>query len=220
MVTQHSDLRALERKAFSRFYEDGLFDLLLGAMLLVTAIGFVVMGQTDNELLSLGVMLVIATVLVGSFSVVRNRVVRPRLGEFLPGPRRRRRIGAMRVALLVSCAFGVIAFALAAVSGPAGAPLGIEVVLPVVWFLNAIIVMAIMAAMLDVPRLAVYGVLFGLVGPLLIWPDVLWGVRLSPLVAFSVAALPMLIVGTVKLVRFLHDYPVREEPDGGLDSGR
>ena len=57
-------------------------------------------------------------------------------------------------------------------------------------------------------------------GPLLIWPDVLWDVRLSPLVAFSIAALPMLIIGTAKLVRFLRDYPVREEPDGELAGGR
>ena len=220
MATHQSDLRALERKAFSRFYEDGLLDLLLGVMLLMTAVGFVVQEQSDNELLSLGAMLAIAAVLVGSFTALRNRVVRPRLGEFQPGPERRRRIGVMRIVLLVSCALGVVAFALGVVSGPAGAPLGIDVALPVVWFLNATIVMAVMAAMLDVPRLALYGVLFGLVGPLLIWPDVLWDVRLSPLVAFSIAALPMLIIGTAKLVRFLRDYPVREEPDGELAGGR
>lgn len=219
MVAQHSDLKSLERKAFSRFYEDGLFDLLLGAMLLLTAAGFVVQEQSDNELLSLGVMVAIAAVVVGSFIVLRNRVVRPRLGEFRPGPERRRRIGVVRLALLASFALGVVAFALVAVAGPAGAPLGIEVVLPVVWFLNATIVLGILGAMLNVPRLAVYGLLFGLVGPLLIWPDVVWGVRVPPLLAFSVAAVPMLIVGAVKLARFLRTYPVREEGDGELGGG-
>jgi hypothetical protein len=220
MVTQHSDLKALERRAFSRFYEDGLFDLLLGAMLLVTAVGFAVQEQSDNELLSLGVMLAIAAALVGSFMVLRNRVVRPRLGEFRPGPERRRRIGVMRIALLVSCALGVAAFAFAIVAGPAGAPLDIGVVLPVVWFLNATIVLGVMAAMLDVPRLALYGILFGLVGPLLIWPDVVWGVGLSPLLAFAVPALPILVVGAWKLVRFLRAYPIREEPAGESGHGR
>lgn len=220
MVTQLPDLKALERRAFSKFYEDGLFDILLGLMMVVIAFGALIQDWFDSELAGFAVMLGTAIVLVSAFTVVRARVVRPRLGDFRPRPERRRRITATRLVLLGSVLLGVAVVAIVGVAGGTGTPpTTVEVLLPVVWFVNATVVLGLMAYLLDVPRFALYGVLFGLVGPVLIWPDVLWDARVSPPLAFGILATPILATGAWKLVHFLRTYPVRVAPEPEADLG-
>lgn len=218
MTTQLPDLDALERHAFSKFYEDGLFDLLFGLVMIAVSLGAVVQDWLDSELASLAVMFTVTGALVLAFQALRLRWVRPRLGDFRPAPRRRRRITVTRLALLGSFILGVVAFGVIGISGGTGVPpTGVEVVLPVVWFVNATVVLGLMAYLLDVPRFYLYGVLFGLVGPLLIWPDVLWDVRVPPALVFGVAALPILAIGAWKLAHFLRTYPVpAAEPEADL----
>lgn len=209
MATPLPDLDSLERHAFKKFYEDGLFDLLFGLMMIAISLAAVVQDWLHSEVASLALMFAVAVVLVLAFTALRLRWVRPRLGYFAPGPRRRRRITFTRLALLGSFILGVAAFGVVGVAGGSGvAPTGVEVLLPVVWFVNATVVLGLMAYLLDVPRFYLYGVLFGLVGPLLIWPDVLWNVRVPPPLVFGAAAVPILAIGAWKLVHFLRTYPI------------
>ena len=220
VMTHLPDLRALERQAFSKFYEDGLFDILLGLMMVAIAFGAVIQDWLASELASFAVMLAAAVVLVSSFTILRVRLLRPRLGDFKPRPERRRRITATRLVLLGSMVLGVVAFGFVGVAGGTGTPPAtVEVLLPVVWFVNATVVLGLMAYLLDVPRFYLYGVLFGLVGPLLIWPDVLWGVRVPPPLAFGILAAPIIAIGVWKLVHFVRTYPVRVNPEPEADLG-
>ncbi len=220
MTAQSTDLKALEKQAFSRFYEDGLFDLLLGLMMVALSFGVVIADWLDSELASLLAMLAVAVVLAGAFMFMRARVVRPRLGDFTPRAERRRRITATRLVLLGSFVLGMALFGIVGVAGVMGTPpTEVEVLLPVIWFVNATVVLGLMAYLLDVPRMFLYGVLFGLAGPLLIWPDVLWNVRVPPPMIFTVLAVPIVAIGAWKLVRFLQNYPVQEAPRSGADDG-
>jgi hypothetical protein len=218
VMVQLVDLRDLEKRAFRRFYDDGLFDVFFGLLILGLSLGSVVQDRLGSEVVALSVMTGVAAVLVVALTALRRRLVRPRLGEFTPGPARRRKITTTRLILIGSAVFGVVAFGLGVVAGRQNAaPMAVEVVLPLVWFVNAVAVLGAMAYLLDVPRFAVYGVLFGLVGPLLIWPDVLWDFRVPPVTAFALPALPMLGVGLWRLRRFLEEHPVRPT---GEDSDR
>jgi hypothetical protein len=220
VMTQMADLKALERQAFSRFYEDGLLDILFGLTMVTVSLGAIVQDRLDSELASVAAMSAAAFVLVCVFTVLRVRLVRPRLGDFRPRPERRRRITATRMVLLGSFVVGVIAFGVVGVIGGKGvSPTAVEVLVPVLWLVNATVVMGLTAWLLGVPRWYLYGVLFGLVGPLLIWPDVLWDVRLPPPLVFGIAAAPMLVIGAWKLVRFLRTYPVHAIPDSEADLG-
>lgn len=206
-MTGLTDLKALEKQAFRRFYEDGLFDLFLGLMMATMATGALVIDWLGSELLGLLTMFGIAVVLVVALTVVRRRLLGPRLGEFKPGPRRQRRITVVRLALLASASLGLIIFAVAAAGD---IPIvSLEVLMPLVWFVNAAVVFGAMAYFLDVPRFYLYGFLFGLAMPLLIWPDVLWDYRLPPWAAFGGPAAVIVTIGVVKLARFLQDYPAQ-----------
>jgi hypothetical protein len=83
----------------------------------------------------------------------------------------------------------------------------IEVMVPLLWLINAVVVMGAMAYYLDVPRFYLYGFLFGLAMPLLIWSDVLWDVEVPVWIAFGVPGLIIVAVGLWKLNGFLRNYP-------------
>lgn len=208
------DLEELEKQAFRRFYDDGLLDLLLGLMMVGMSLGYYVQEWLDSEVAGLSAMLGVAVVLVATLKVSRTRLLDSRLGRFTPADRRRRKIHRTRLALLGSAALGVIAFALGAVGQSDGQSMAsVEVLLPLLWFVNATVVLGITAYLLDVPRFALYGILFGLVGPLQIWPDVLWDVRVPPPLAFGLPAMPIIAIGLWRLMRFLRDYPVQRRQD-------
>jgi hypothetical protein len=214
VATQLQDLEELEKQSFRRFYDDGLLDVLLGLMMIGLSFGYSAQEWFGSEAVGLLVMVGIATVLVGGIKFARTRLLRRRLGRFTPGPRRRRKIGAVRLVLLASVVLGVAGFALGAVAPREGLSVAaVEVLFPLVWFLNATIVLGVAAHLLDVPRLALYGVLFGLVGPLLIWPDAIWDVRIPPLLAFGIPAVPIVAIGLWRLARFLEEYPVQPVAD-------
>lgn len=208
MATAHTDLGRLERDAFRRFYEDGLFDVFLGAMLLVLGVSAVIADWLQDELLSDVAMLTLAVVITVPILLVRRRLLRARLGTFEPGPQRRRRIAGTRWILLASVVVGIIAFGVAATaySGAASVDL-FEMLIPVLWFVNAVVVFGAMAYFLDVPRFYVYGLLLGSVMPLLMWPDMLWGARLEAWVLFGALGLAIIGVGLYKLRHFLQRYP-------------
>lgn len=211
---QLAELEELEKQAFRKFYDDGLLDLLLGLMMIGLSLGYYFQEWLDSEAISMLVMFGIAAVLVVALKVTRTRLLRSRLGRFTPARRRRRKINTTRLVLLGSMVLGVIAFAIGAVARSEGGSVAtVEVLLPLLWFVNATVVLGIMAHMLDVPRFALHGVLFGLVGPLLIWPDVIWDVRVPPPLAFGIPAIPIIGIGLWKLIRFRRDYPV--QPTGG-----
>jgi hypothetical protein len=209
MEAHLTDLETLERQTFRRFYDDGLLDLLLGLMLIGISFASVVQDWLGSEAISLLLMVAIAAALVAALKVGRAKLLKERLGRFTPAPQRRRKITMARLVLLGSMVVGVAGFALGAVAGTEGvSATTAEIVLPLVWFVNATVVMGLAAYLLDVPRFALYGLLFGMVGPLLIWPDVMWDVRVPPPLAFGIPAVPIVCIGLWKLMRFLKDYPV------------
>jgi len=206
-MTGITDLKTLEKQAFRRFYEDGIFDIFLGLMLGTMAIGALVTDSSGSETAGLLVMFGMAVVAVVSLMIIRRRLLSARLGEFKPGPIRRKRITFVRLALLGSVLIGLVLAGLVAAGGVS--IVSLEVLMPLVWLINAVVVFSAMAYFLDVPRFYLYGFLFGSAMPLLIWPDVLWDYRLAPWIAFGIPAVIVAAIGFYKLVGFLREYPVQ-----------
>ncbi len=220
-MTGLTDLNRLERDAFRKFYEDGLFDVFMGLMLATMALGAVLSDWLGGEAAGMAGMLGLAFILVVGLLSLRRRLLLSRLGTFQPGPERRRKISATRLALIGSVVVGfVVAAAAAAAYGPGIPVSSFEILMPLVWFLNAVVVMGAMAYFLDVPRFLLLGLVFGLAMPLLVWPDVMWGIRLSPLVAFGAPAAVIVGVGLIKLRRFLREYPPLAREGGQADGRR
>ena len=207
MTEGMADLKQLERDAFRRFYEDGVFDIYIGAMLLVIAVAAVLESLEDELLLYIGT-LGLALVVTVPLLYFRRRLLVERLGTFEPGPRRKLRISRTRWVMLGSFVLGLVMFVIGAVAyAGVGSADVLALVVPIVWFLNAAIVFGATAYFLDVPRFYAYGIVGGLLMPLMVWSDVLWDVRIAPWLIFGTAGLAVIAVGIHKLRRFLQQYP-------------
>jgi hypothetical protein len=200
------DLERLERDAFRRFYEDGIFDIYLGLMLLLFAGATGLRALSGNGIASYVVVLAVAGILTVPLLAYRRRLLRERLGTFAPAPRRRLRIGRTRSILAGSVVVGLGALAAVAVAGAQVGDL-VVVLVPFLWLIDMVVVFSAMAYLLDVPRFYAYGIVGGLLMPLMIWPDALWGIDLRGWLIFGLAGAAVTAVGLVKLRGFLRTYP-------------
>ena len=217
MTTGLTDLRKLERDAFRRFYDDGLLDVYLGVMLIL--MGFAAIAENWLNFGSSALLIfVLAMAVTIPLLVYRRWLLRTRLGTFVPSDPRRRRIKGARLFLLGSVVVGVLMFGVATAVRAGGASEDmLGAVVPLVWFVNSVVVLGAGAYFLDVPRFYFHAVVWGLAMPLLIWPDLLWDRKLPPWLALGLPGSIIAAVGLYKLVHFLRDYPApssAELPDG------
>lgn len=222
-MSQSINLKELERKAFRSTFQDGLWDIFLGLLLLNMGIGTMLggmLGETEMSLMSLlGSMvplIAFAAVVLLAFWAGKKFITTPRIGLVKFGPQRKAKMKNLRAVLFVSVLLGVIMLILgwAAFTGN-GLPWWVtEIPLPLyVWPLQTIIVFGLGAYFLDVTRFYAYGVLYGLpfpLGILLVENTDLTGLS-SMAITFGVAAGVMMLIGVVLFVRFLRKYPLPAE---------
>ena len=209
MTTGLTDLKALERNAFKKFYDDGVFDVYVGAMLITMGVAAVFADRMDSEAQSMLLILGLAVVITVPLLLWRRHLLRSRLGDFKPGPARRRKIAATRLVLLGSVFLGLVAFVVATIAYQSDSSVdAIGLVVPLLWLLNSMVVFGAMAYLLDVPRFYFHSLIIGSAMPILIWPDVLWDTKVEPWLAFGAPGLVVALVGFYKLADFLRSHPV------------
>jgi hypothetical protein len=217
-MTDVKDLQELEKLAFRRFFEDGIFDIFLGLMLVLMPLVSFTGDRVDNEGARIALLIVAYGGLVAATQLVRRHLLRTRLGDFRPGAGRRRKIRNTRLVLLGSVALGIVAFVVAGAMYTNGGSVEVlDVAMPILWFVNATVVFGAMAYFLDVPRLAVYGLLFGSALLLAEAPRLMWGFDVPLWLAFGLPAGIIIVAGIRKLIVFLRDYPV--QPTGRAFDG-
>jgi hypothetical protein len=202
------NLTEIEKKAYRSTFQDGLWDIFLGSLLLILSFSALLSNIGATEKLHIGILVVLQIILVLAFIIGKKRITIPRLGFVKFGPARKRRIAKSRIVLLVSVLAGFAVFLIASliIQGDQVDRPKLLLFAPLAWVANSIIVFSLLAYYLNFARLYIYGLLFALPVPLDVLIRQLTGLNLSP-IAFAVPGLMMLIVGTVLLVRFLRDYP-------------
>ncbi len=209
-------LERVEREAFRKFHEDGLFDIYLGTLLSIMGTASWLADRLDSDGLALTLYAALVIVIMGAFVLARRRITKPRLGEFKPAAPRKRKILNTRLVLLGSVVLGLLLFWAFAEGGQRVGTL--RAFLPALWFINAVLVFGAMAHFLEIPRFYVYGVLVELTLTIDTVLEVYTDVALSPLLLFAVVGVMVMAVGAYKLVHFLRDYPVRANEVGYGDA--
>lgn len=204
------DLKELERQAYRATFQDGLWDLFLGLMLLATG------GM--HTLARMGVSqpwpFLPALVPVLLFVIGKRTITIPRMGVATFGPARQGRLRRLRIFLIAAVAVGGALFLLAATGGVGvllrGEVLGVPVLLIA---LSAVMWMglSLWAHFLDFPRLYWIALLFGLSAPLSELLRPLVGATVHYLVGFGITALVVCAVGLAHLIRFVRSHPVPRE---------
>jgi hypothetical protein len=205
------NLKEIEKKAYRSTFQDGIWDIFLGLLLLNLAFGALLANSGVSEGLTMTILTALAVLNLLAFMTGKKRITVPRMGFVKFGPKRKRKLWKSRLILLGSVLAGLIVFlaALLIRSYSTERPY-IVFLLPAAWVANAIIVFSLLAYYLyylDCTRLYAYGLLFALPIPCDIVLKKLLGVNLIT-ITFAVSAAVMLLVGTILLYRFLRDYPL------------
>jgi len=206
------NLKGIERRSYTSQFEDGLMDLMFGYVLLVVGIGtFLERLEWGSEALQLGVYSALVTIGVVSFIIAKKRITERRIGRARFSIKRKRR---QKVAVLVLWVSVVIGMFMAYIGGRVifeNTDLdhflkswGITMIISV----KIILVFSLLAYILQVNRLHLYGVLFmlSLTGSILIgrWMGTEW---VTPALIVTCSAIIMGI-GTNLFRRFLVEYPI------------
>lgn len=202
-MSHQIDLQAVERRAWTLYFQDGLWDIFLGLLFLGGGLRSLADHRWFYLLIAAGVLL---------FILGKRWITAPRLGQIQFSKQRRARQDVVRLVALAVMLFTAAVFVLAVTGQELSA-------IPVGWIFVILVpgLFLLMAYMLDFTRLygytiliAIYVVMTELVGD----PAAAW--------AQIVAGLVPLAVGIVLLVRFLRRYPAVDEEmlAGGQSNGQ
>ena len=203
-MTQDVDLKQIERKAYTSYFQDGLWDIVIGVLVAAWAVGPLLSDLGLSDIWSGVIFLPFVAVAFAVLWAGKRFITRPRMGLVRFGPKRKARltkVGLMTSALL---AVGLIVGLFASMSSTTSG-----------WVHSAALCAVLLAGFsvgayfLDFPRLYLYGALLALclpVGEVLFryagvahhgWPA-----------TFGVSAAVMLLIGVTLFARFVHKYPL------------
>ncbi|MDH4212188.1 MAG: hypothetical protein OEV79_12155 [candidate division WOR-3 bacterium] len=201
-MEQKMDLKQLERKAWTSFYDDGLGDIFLGCIILTFALAPMFSRTALGDWIPVAFLPFLFLVLVLLW-LLRKRVVIPRVGLVSFGRARKKRLVKFNVLMLVVLSVGFI-LGLLSVRGGVGQA----------WVHNlrfiAIVLMCfgLAAYFLGFIRLYVYGILVALGVPVGEW---LWLHKGVPHhgfpVTFGITAGVIIVTGFVLFLRMLSKNP-------------
>jgi hypothetical protein len=215
-MSQNLDLKAIERRAWKSFFQDGLWDIYLGLLLLAMGVSAWLSDQDipETTLFTIYIPLLILAMVV--LWAGKRFITVPRIGRAKVGPKGKARKRKARVLLFFSVVVGLALFlvALVAYNHPAGWASLLMYLMPIIWALNMLIVFGLGAYFLEFNRLYLHAVLYALPVPVDFLVRRLTGINLG-YIAFTIPALVILLVGGVVFFRFLRDYPLPEAPTAG-----
>jgi len=212
-MSQELDLKQIEAKAWRSVFQDGLWDIYLGLLLLLMGGGDLLdrLNLPDSGRIAIYIGLQILAMLV--LWTGKRFITLPRMGRVKFGPERKARQHKVVLILFGSVILGMVMWLIAsAVSNGWAAGLPWMALFPAIYALNVLAVFGLAAYLFQFERLYLIAVLFALPVPVDALVRAWLGIRLG-FWAFAVPALIILAMGVILLMRFLRDYSVPVEDD-------
>jgi hypothetical protein len=222
-MSERISLKELERKAWRSFFQDGLWDIYLGLLLLGMGSGRLAryIGLPEESGWSLLPNLAMSIVSMIFLWAGKRYITVPRMGRVKVGQKGKARKRKARILLTASVLVGAVLFVVAlVVPGNAPGRRNLAIVFPAVYVLNMLVIFSLGAHFLDFSRLYLIGVMYALPVPLDIALEEFAGIDLG-FAVFAAPAAVILLIGTVLFIRFLRDYPVPAQgpSTGGVVDG-
>jgi hypothetical protein len=211
-MSENINLKELERKAFRSTFQDGLWDMFLGFLLLNMGGGTLLGGSEMSILGSMVVLTLFAGLVLVGFWAGKKFITTPRLGSVEFGAHRKTKLQKVRLVLFVSVLLGVLMAVWGVGASVGGLPYVIgRVPLPAyVWAGQCVVVFGLAAYFMDVTRFYLYGVLYALPFPLgiVLAENTSLSGSVSMALTFGLSGGTMVLVGLVLFYRFVRQYPV------------
>jgi hypothetical protein len=186
---QSIDLDKIEKKAWSSYFQDGLFDIFFAILFITNGI------QQIYYNIWFSLIMFIA---VGIFVAGKQYITRPRLGEVRFGLKRMEKQQRARLVLLATF-LSTLAIFLLATSGQPKPEIDLSIVIIILF----IVIFATLAYFMDFPRFLLYGIMFAS-GEFTINN---YGDSFGAIIFFIYAAI-LLVIGIIYLNLFLKKNPL------------
>jgi hypothetical protein len=217
-MSQNIDLKAIEKKVFTSFHQDGLIDLFLGFIMLVSILSSTLdaSGVSDSVRIAIYVplMVVLGPVL---YMLGKRYITFPRLGYVKLGSKqnRKRRIVIFSIITAVLLTLIILTVVLGNKAGNVGSVFGIKAEFwsSAVVTLIIIGIFSIIAFVLMTPRFYLLGLIVGISEPLYMLVKYFTHIKYLGMIAYGIPAVLLMILGTVVLKRFINKYPLPKTDD-------
>jgi hypothetical protein len=209
-MKNQTSLRELERKVWTSVFQDGLYDLFLGWIILQLGIVYLLTREAYAlpDALLTGINLGLYALAVAALMLAKRHITRPRIGQVKFGQRRLTRV-AIIVAVITIILTAVFALTLISFNKQVGI-YGIDrspFVGPLTLGVFFLLFFSIPALFLDYKRLFIIAVMFALPEIALVVFHVYLGINIG-ILAWVVPATIVFLIGAFTLRRFIRDYPV------------
>jgi len=205
-MSQNVDLKTLEKKAWRSVFQDGLWDIFLGLLLMAFGLSAWLDEQALGEGTRMGIYIGAEVLAMLVLFAGKRFITIPRMGRVKFGGERQKRRNIVRLLLFISVLVGLVIWFLTSsrISGGEGILSG-KWFFPTIWVLNIFVVFGLGAYFLEYERLYVIGFLYALVIPL---NEVIKSAAKVDLAIylFLVAGLIVVVMGFFYLLRFIRDY--------------
>lgn len=212
-MLQKIDLKDIEKKIFTSFHQDGLIDLFLGFIMLVSILSSTldVSGVSDAVSISIYLPLMVALGPV-LYMLGKKYITFPRMGYVKLGSKqkRTRRIVIFSIITAVLLTLVILTIILGNKAGNVGPVFGIK---PEFWSsavvtLIIIGIFSIIALVLMTPRFFLLGIIVGMSEPLYMLLKHFTHIKYIGVIAYGIPGVLLIILGTVVLKRFVKKYPL------------
>ena len=209
-MTQEIDLKALEKKAWTSYFDDGLLDITAGLFILSFGIGM----TTRFTYLT-----VLSWMVVFLFAAAKKSITLPRVGLVKFNPEREKRMKSetsFYVLFFIMTAFLGLVFFLAMTMG---IPQSLKTIVGSLALITYELIMGVglcfVAYWKQIPRFYAYGVLVFILTFAVAFIDISVTEHMffSAAYQFIISGTVILIVGLVVLAQFLRKYPQAEGRD-------
>jgi hypothetical protein len=203
-MSEQISLKEAERKTFRTAYNDGLWDIFLGCVLLMFVIAPYLSSRL-GDFWSSAVFLPFWALIYLAIRLIRKYVVAPRIGMVAFGPVRKAKLTRFTLVMLTVNVIALILGALAALNF--GRIPGQT--MSIIFGMFLLVGFSFAGYMLDFGRLYLYGLLIGfspLVGEWL-W-DHGYATHHGFPITFGTTAGIIIVVGLILFIRLLHDNPL------------
>lgn len=201
------DLKALERKAWTSYFQDGLWEIIIGTILMVAVLSSTLSaaGVDDESRIAIYVPLMVVLP-VATFTLGKRYITVPRLGMVRFGPKRLARGLYLLVGILVTMLLNLAVWAAGALNMADTTPYGAYII-P----LDVFAIFCLMAYYFDHKRFYLVAVIMAMAELAVHFLKTYTDITYYGVIAYGIPAAILIGIGLVSLAAFMRRYPIEEE---------
>ncbi len=217
-MSQHLDLKPIEKKIYVSFHQDGLIDLFLGFLMLVAILSSTLDTSGVADAVRIAIYAPLMVIIgPGLYMLGKKYITFPRLGYVKLGSKqkRKRRIVIFSIITAVLLTLIILTLIVGNQANNVGSVFGIKAEFWSSAIVTLIIIgiFSIIAFVLMTPRFYLLGLIVGMSEPLYMLLKHFTHIKHIGVIAYGIPGVLLIVLGAIVLKRFVTKYPLPKAGD-------